>query len=502
MAERQTADPRDAAAPWLWTLEALVAAVDATADGRPVDGVTGISIDTRTIAPGELFVALRDQRDGHDFVEVAFGTGAAAALVAAGYERKPGDGLLLRVADPLAALAALGRAARARLSPEARVIAVTGSAGKTTTKEMLRAACGRLGATHASEKSYNNHWGVPLTLSRMPAATRFAIFEIGMNHAGEITPLVRMARPDVAIVTTVVAAHLEHFGTEEAIADAKAEIFLGLAPGGAAVVNHDNRHFARLAAAAERCPGVRVVPFSGVVPASDGTLDPSRAGLGIVQLRRAHEVDGQTLIEAHGHSYVLGATGAHMVANSVAVLAALRAALGPSHPGIAAAMAGLASFAVPTGRGSRKTIEVRGGRALLIDESYNANPASMRAALAVMAGLARAEHPRRVVVLGDMLELGAEARRLHEGLRDAIDAAGIDLVFAAGPNMRHLFDMLPQDRRGQWAERAGSLGAGLAEALRPGDAVMIKGSNGSRTWELVAALEAAGAAGGAVAAEG
>ncbi len=231
----------------IWTFGDLVAATGAIVDGAPSGDISGISIDTRTIQPGDLFVALTDVRDGHDFVEAAFGKGAVAALVSSGYPRKPGDGVLLRVSEPLPALEALGRAARARLSPDARVIAVTGSAGKTTTKEMLRACCARLGVTHASEKSYNNHWGVPLTLARMPAATRYAIFEIGMNHAGEITPLVQMVQPHVAIVTTVVSAHLEHFGTEEAIADAKAEIFLG--PGSGRCRDHRLRQPAFPAAA-------------------------------------------------------------------------------------------------------------------------------------------------------------------------------------------------------------------------------------------------------------
>jgi UDP-N-acetylmuramoyl-tripeptide--D-alanyl-D-alanine ligase len=470
----------------LWTFDDLVAATGADADGARLSGITGVSIDTRTIRQGELFVALKDQRDGHDFVETAFRNGAGAALVSSGYARQPGDGLLLRVADPLAALSALGRAARARIAPEARVFAITGSAGKTTTKEMLRVCCQRLGLTHASEKSYNNHWGVPLTLARMPAATRYAVFEIGMNHAGEITPLTRMVRPHVAIVTTVVSAHLEHFGTEEAIADAKAEIFLGLETGGAAVINHDNRHFTRLQAAAQQQPGVRVIPFSGRIPEDDHTVDPVRAGLGIVQLRRAHEVGGQTLIEAHGQSYVLGAVGAHMVSNAVAVLAALRAAGADT----GRALAGLAAFAVPEGRGSRSEIAVPGGTALLIDESYNANPASMQAALLAMSGVPRSAHPRRLAVLGEMLELGPDAGRLHAALKDAIDAAGVDLVFAAGSNMRLLFDALPEDRRGGWSETAVGIRQAVLQAVQPGDVVMVKGSNGSRTYEIAAALKA------------
>ena len=211
----------------LWSFSELSAALGSDAEGGSARVVTGISIDTRTLEPGELFVALKDQRDGHDFVAAAFKAGAAAALVSESYQRQAGDGALFKVADPLKALEALGRAARQRLDPSARVIAVTGSAGKTGTKEMLRACLATLGPTHASEKSYNNHWGVPLTLARMPRDTRYGVFEIGMNHAGEIRPLAKMVRPHAAIITTVEAVHLEHFANVEAIADAKAEIFEG-----------------------------------------------------------------------------------------------------------------------------------------------------------------------------------------------------------------------------------------------------------------------------------
>lgn len=468
----------------LWNIDALVAAAEAIADGARAGDVTGLSIDTRSLKAGDLFVALKDQRDGHEFVTVAFAKGAAAALVSRGYERKPGDGLLLRVDDPLRALERIAVAARQRLASEARVIAVTGSAGKTTTKEMLRACCERLGATHASAKSFNNHWGVPLTLAAMPAATRYAIFEIGMNHAGEITPLVAMVRPHVAIVTTVVSAHLEHFGTEEAIADAKAEIFSGLGDGGIAILNYDNRHYARLRDAALARPGVRVVPFSGRLHRPED-FDPATLGLGLVRLLRAHEVDGQTLVDAHGQSFVLGAVGSHMVANAVAVLAALKAA----GADLSSALRGLTHFRPPEGRGSRNVVEWRGGALLLIDESYNANPASMRAALLALASLPREAHPRRIAVLGDMLELGAQARVLHEGLADAIEGAGVDRVFACGPNMRHLYEALPEARRGAWAPSSAELQPTLTAALEGGDVVMIKGSNGSRMAPLVAAVK-------------
>ena len=472
----------------LWTVAALATAAGGDLDGVPAGDIAGLSIDTRTLRAGELFVALKDQRDGHEFVPAAFARGASAALVSRAYTRATGDGLLIRVDDPLDALRRIAVAARARLTPEARVIAVTGSAGKTTTKEMLAACCGRLGPTHASEKSYNNHWGVPLTLARMPAATRYAIFEIGMNHAGEITPLVAMVRPHVAIITTVVAAHLEHFGTEEAIADAKAEILTGIEPGGVAVLNYDNRHYERLRQAAA-IEGIRVVPFSGKLHRPED-FDPATMGLGLVRLVRAHEVDGQTLIDAHGRSFVLGAVGGHMVSNALAVLAALKAA----EADLTEALRALVSFHPPEGRGSRSNLPISGGQILLIDESYNANPASMQAALEAMSSISRKDHPRRIAVLGDMLELGADAAALHVGLASVVQAAGVDLVFAAGPNMRHLYDTVPPPRRGAWAETSQALEPDFVAALRPGDAVMIKGSNGSRMARLVAAVKAVAAA--------
>lgn len=475
----------------LWTIDALVAACAGEADGvrTPAGGgVTGISIDTRTLVPGDLFVALKDQRDGHEFVAAAFERRAAAALVSRAYVRKPADGLLIRVDDVLGALEQIGVAARARLAHEARVIAITGSAGKTTTKEMLRLCLSELGTTHASDKSFNNHWGVPLTLARMPAATRYGIFEIGMNHAGEIAPLVAMVRPHVAIVTTVVAAHLEHFGSEDAIADAKAEIFSGLEPGGAAILNFDNRHFERLRAAALACPGVRVVSFTCQPGAPQGA-GGAAAGADVVRLQSAREANGETNIVANQHAYRLGAVGAHMVANSVAVLGALQA-IGAD---VEIALEGLSRFTPPEGRGSRARVALGDGAVLLIDESYNANPASMRAALLAMADIDRAAHPRRIAVLGDMLELGPKARELHEGLAEAIADAGIDRVFCAGATMKYLFDGLPAHRRAHWAPTSAGLQDRLRAELRAGDAVMIKGSNSSRMGLLVEMVRGLGA---------
>lgn len=458
----------------LWTFDELVAASGGSADGGAAGPVIGFSIDTRTLQPGEVFVALRDQRDGHEFVSTAFGKGAAAALVSKGYQRQSGDGALIRVADTLKGLEGIGRAARARLAPSARVIAVTGSVGKTGTKEMLRACLSRLGATHAADKSFNNHWGVPLTLARMPATTRYGVFEIGMNHKGEITPLTAMVRPHVAIVTTVEPVHLAFFSSVEEIAEAKAEIFTGLVPGGTAVINRDNPHFLLLEMRARQA-GAEVVSFGRH---ADADVRAERIDL---------QADGTHVVARAGVEefvYRLGAPGAHLAQNSLAVVAALRAA----GVDVARAIAALADTRAPAGRGARSEIATPGGRLLLIDESYNANPASMRSALAAMATVPRSGFPRRIAVLGDMLELGKDAPRLHEELSEAVDAAGADLVFASGPNMAHLFAALPPARRGAWAETSDGLTAPLLEAVRPGDAVMVKGSLGSRMAPLVEAV--------------
>lgn len=473
----------------LWSFDSLVAAAGATASGSPACPITGFSIDTRTIEPGDVFVALKDQRDGHDFVSAAFAKGAAAAIVADTYAAKPGDGALIRTADTLLALESIGRAARARLSPDARVIAVTGSVGKTTTKEMLRLAFQALGPTHASEKSYNNHWGVPLTLARMPATTRYAIFEIGMNHAGEITPLTGMVRPHVALVTTVENAHIENFADENGIADAKSEIFSGLEPGGTALINLDNRHAARLIASARG----RHVHITGIT--TDLITSEAIAKFAIddavtlAECRMTATASEGKVTRAGSRGalpFSIATVGMHMVANALFVTAALDASGAPTPAGLAA----LAAFSPPPGRGSRTRLACDGGEILLIDESYNANPASMRAALSVLPTLPRSDYPRRIAVLGDMLELGPESPALHAGLQDALDAAGVDLVFAAGPNMHHLYEQVPLPRRGAWAASSADLEQHLLAMLQPGDIVMVKGSNGSKMGRLVAAIEA------------
>jgi UDP-N-acetylmuramoyl-tripeptide--D-alanyl-D-alanine ligase len=462
--------------PDLWTFDDLVRAACGTPDGAPGNPITGFTIDSRTLCPGDVFVALKDRRDGHEFVTAAFAAGAAAALVAETYERKPGDGALVRVPDPLGALERIARAARARLAPASRVIAVTGSAGKTGTKEMLRACLARAGRVHASEKSYNNHWGVPLTLARMPPATQYAVLEIGMNHAGEISPLSEMVRPHVAVVTTVAPVHLAFFTSVEAIAQAKAEIFDGLEPGGTAVLPRDNAYFDLLAKRA-LSRGARVLSF-GVAKEADVRAARLEAG--------PEHTDVVASCPEGDFAYRVGAPGVHLAENSLAVVASLLAC----GADVAEAVEALAAVRAQEGRGARIVLDCEEGPVLLIDESYNANPASMRAALIGLASVPRQRFGRRIAVLGDMLELGSDAPRLHADLKDAVDAAGVDLVFASGKNMTHLYGRLDESRRGAWAETSDGLAPALLERVRGGDVVMIKGSLGSRMGPLVEALKA------------
>jgi UDP-N-acetylmuramoyl-tripeptide--D-alanyl-D-alanine ligase len=461
----------------LWTPEALAAAAGGRWTGTPVPA-SGLSIDTRTLRPGDLFVALAgENRDGHQFVPAAFAAGAAAALVHASRAGEfAGAGPLLAVGDDvLAALERLGRAARARV--DATVVAVTGSVGKTSTKEALRHVFARAGATHASVASYNNHWGVPLTLARMPASTRYGVFEIGMNHPFEIIPLAGMARPDIAIITTVEPVHLEHFRSVAAIADAKGEIFSGLRPGGTAIVNRDNPHVARLAAHAAASPAGRIVTF-GEHAEADVRL--TRVSLSPAMSAVEARVFGEPIV------YKLGLPGKHMALNSLAVLAAARVA------GLDLALAGLAlaDLAAGAGRGAQVSLAMPGGSMTLLDESYNANPASMRAALALLAQASVGFRGRRIAVLGDMLELGPSGPDMHRDLKGPVIENDVELVFCCGPLMRHLWQALPPDRRGGYADTSAGLPDLLLPRLQPGDAVMVKGSLGSRMGPVVAALKA------------
>jgi UDP-N-acetylmuramoyl-tripeptide--D-alanyl-D-alanine ligase len=462
----------------LWTVEAMAAAMGAERQGALPADVSGISIDTRTITPGEAFFAIAgENRDGHQFVPAALKAGSGLAVVAASRRAAmPKDAPLLAVPDVLDGLRALARTARER--SKAQVIAVTGSVGKTGTKEALRLALAPTGETHASVASYNNHWGVPLTLARLPEAARFAIIEIGMNHAGEIEPLTRLARPHVAIVTTVEPVHLEFFGSLGVIADAKAEIFAGVEPGGAAVINRDNSQFSRLKRHARNAGVARIVSF-GEHENADARLIKSSL------LPDCSTVQARIL--GVDVAYKIGAPGQHLVRNSLAVLAAVALTGGD----LALAALALAKYTPAAGRGTRITLELPGGDVLLIDESYNANPASMRAALELLGQAPLGSRGRRIAVLGDMLELGGKAAKLHRDLVEPVMANAVDLVFCCGPMMASLWKALPSNRRGGYAESAAALAPQVLSALAAGDAVMVKGSLGSRMGSIVAALQRA-----------
>ncbi|MEJ0016290.1 MAG: UDP-N-acetylmuramoyl-tripeptide--D-alanyl-D-alanine ligase [Acetobacteraceae bacterium] len=448
----------------LWTARDLLEATGGTMDA--LFAATGVSIDTRTLQHGDLFVALEgDSGDGHGFIGDALANGAAGAMV----HRGSGDGgRLLLVDDTLAGLHRLGGYARERFT--GRLAAVTGSVGKTTTKEMLRTILSAFGRTHAAVASYNNHWGLPLTLARMPLDAEYCVAEIGMNHAGEIAPLARLARPHVAVITSIEKAHVGHLGSIEAIADEKAAILRALEPGGIAVLPADTPLLPRLLAAAG---GARVVTF-GAAPCADVQL---------VDLRS--DADGSDVsaeIEGERVTFRLNAPGRHMAMNALAALAAARH-LGNLLPSqIVRAVAG---FAPVAGRGARRRIGVQGGHAMLLDESYNGNPASMRAALAVLH-LQPAQ--RRIAVLGDMLELGEAGPAEHRALAADV-AAAADRVFACGPLMRAMYHELPPAIRAAHVPDSATLAPLVAAAVAPDDAILVKGSLGSRMKLVVDALQ-------------
>ena len=461
----------------LWTIEAMAAAMKAERQGNLPAGVTGLSIDSRSIGSSEAFFAIKgDNRDGHEFADAALNNGAALCVVAAGRRAQfPKDAPLLVVPDVLDGLRDLAGAARERL--KAKVIGVTGSVGKTGTKEALRLALARDGETHASVASYNNHWGVPLSLARCPAHVDFAIFEMGMSHAGEIEPLAKLVRPHVAIITTIEPVHLEFFPAGiEGIADAKAEIFAGLEPGGAAVINRDNPQYARLRQKAEAAGVRQIVAFGEAADADVRVLKFS--------LHPDCSVVSASVLGTEV-TYKLGTPGKHLIWNSLAVLAAAKLA----GADLALAALALAELKPVTGRGARITLRLNGGNAQLIDESYNANPASMRAALAVLGQTAIGARGRRIAILGDMLELGAAGEKLHRELAEAAVANDVDLVFCSGPLMRALYDALPAGRQGGYAETSAGLETAVISMVQPGDAIMVKGSLGSRMGPLVKALE-------------
>ncbi|MEL6643987.1 MAG: UDP-N-acetylmuramoyl-tripeptide--D-alanyl-D-alanine ligase [Pseudomonadota bacterium] len=467
----------------LWTAQDAAAATGGrtTADWR----ATGVSIDTRTIEPGELFVALTDIRDGHDFVADALAKGASAALVARVPDGVSADAPLLIVDDVQTALEALGRAARART--KAQVIGITGSVGKTSTKEMLRTVLAGQGRVHAAEASYNNHWGVPLTLARMPAETDYAVIEIGMNKPGEIAPLARMAQLDVAIVTTVAAAHLEAFDSLDGIAHEKASIFDGLAPDGTAIYHGDIPQSPILEAKAKACAQT-LIPFGARGDLACHLKDVTIAGVSTVV---------QSTLNGAPVLFKIGVPGPHFAANALAVLAAA-AAVG-ADPDVAAC--DLAQWTPPGGRGTREVIAldpVEDHSIALIDDAFNANPASMTAALDVLAatepqhGVGRIDTGRRIAILGDMLELGPDETALHADLARHPAMEAVQLVHCVGPRMAALWDALPEAKRGRKADVAQDLLPKAHTLIDAGDVVLVKGSKGSKVSLIVDAIRKLG----------
>jgi UDP-N-acetylmuramoyl-tripeptide--D-alanyl-D-alanine ligase len=453
----------------LWTASEAASATGGKAFGNWE--AQGISIDTRTLEKDDLFVALKgDNRDGHCFVPSALEKGAGAAMV---IDPPPGlaeSAPLLVVDDTLSGLEALGCASRARSL--ASILAVTGSAGKTTTKEMLRLTLEGQGKVAASVASYNNHWGVPLSLARMARDTAYGVFEIGMNHEGEIRALVSQARPHLVVVTTIAPAHLEYFGTLEAIADSKAEIFEGLEPGGIAILPLDNPQFARLNKRAREC-GVENIASFGTSEGADARLLVSKI-VGDKQIIAA-EIRGRKI------ELTLNAHGAHIASNALAVLLAVEG-LGVD---LERAAQALGTFTPLTGRGARVTL----GDIELIDESYNANPASMRAALDLLKATNPQSGGRRIAVLGEMLELGTDGPALHCAIAKDIAENMVDLVFLCGSQMKDLWDVLPGDCRGAYSENSMHLKEPFLKQLRSGDIILVKGSFGSRMSVIIEALK-------------
>ncbi len=456
----------------LWTADDAVKATGGSTSARWC--ATGISIDSRTINKGDLFVALPGPNfDGHDYVAAAFAQGAAAAMAT----RRPADmaaeAPVLIVKDTHAALQDLGRARRRQT--QAPMIAVTGSVGKTGTKEMMALALGTRGHCHASRASFNNDIGVPLTLARMPLAADYGVFELGMNHAGELAQLTRQVRPHIAVITTIAATHLGHFANVDAICDAKAEIFDGVLPNGTAILNQDNHYFERLRAAAASAGIERIVGFG-----SDRAC--------AVRLDDYQPQAGANSVSAHIFGrpvrYRLAVDGRHWAINSLAVLACVAVLDGD----VDQAASALAAMTAPSGRGARHLVPVGEGDVTVVDESYNASPASMRAALMVLASTQPSTSGRRIAVLGDMLELGNDSRALHAALADDVSAANVDVLFTVGADMCALRNTIDPAKRGEHATRSEDLISVVRESLRPGDVVMIKGSAGSRMGVIVEAL--------------
>jgi UDP-N-acetylmuramoyl-tripeptide--D-alanyl-D-alanine ligase len=460
----------------LWTAQALVAAMDGRPLGPMPEGVDGISIDTRTLQPGDAFFAIKGETmDGHDFATAAIKAGAGVLVVAEG--KLPALGRLtspmIVVPDVLEALEKLGRVARAR--SQAKIIAITGSVGKTSTKEALRHGLSAVGKVHASDNSLNNQWGVPLTLARMPDDCDYAVFEIGMNHPDEIRPLVKMVRPHIAVVTLIAAAHLGFFRNLEEIAKAKAEIFEGLEPGGTALLNRDDPRSKFLEKTAVALGVKNIAGFGENARSTYRLLD---CVLHADHSTLTARIAGQEIVAR------IGAPGRHIVQNALAVLGAAHLA----GADVAKVAQALGSLSAEPGRGRRHVLHHPDGPFTLIDESYNANPASMTAALALLNATPVSGQGRRIAVLGDMLELGAHSAKLHAGLAGLIVGTDTSTVFLGGPEMKALAEVLPGDIATAYRTGVQELKPVLLDAVGPGDVVMVKSSKGIGFSKLVEAL--------------
>ena len=460
----------------LWTVEELLAATGGHLEGAEVSGeLTGVEIDSRSVGKGDIFIAIKgENQDGHLYVAKGLKAGAGLAIVSKVDDEMRAGGPLLVVDDTLKAMEQIGMARRA--GSKAQIIAVTGSVGKTTTKDALAVGLAACGKTHASVASYNNQWGVPLTLARMPRDAQYAVFEIGMNHAGEISTLVKMVRPHIAIITAIAESHLGHFASIEKIADAKAEIFDGIEKGGSAVLNQDSSFFEMLSAKAKKAGVENIIGFGKAVG-------------GDVQLGKAvlHNSCSCVSAKVFGEdvTFKLGSPGEHVVMNTLAVLAAIKLV----DADLALAVLALAGLTPPKGRGVRYQLLAKDGEFLVIDESYNANPASMRAALALLGRAEAKQGGRRIAVLGDMLELGDNAQQLHLDLVEPIEEAGVDRVYACGPMMESLFRQLSAFRQALWKQSSSELERQLMSEIRAGDVIMIKGSLGSKMGPLLEAIK-------------